>query len=212
LLLAVCAVATATSASADIFVIGPNTGVAPGATSYASSISQDPYAPSENAWFFGTAGLPVTVSYNAAAGVWQKQLSGAGSLDQYQEVNLLEYVRVGAGPVWTDWHETIVTPDFIWGFDPDDTFYTLNGGAAQTAGISFSADYSQVTFNFPTSVPTNTVILFHKELQYMGVNTFDNNTTAIVVNQFASVPEPCTWVFLGIGLAGLVLRRRRAAN
>jgi hypothetical protein len=104
LLLTACAVATALSASAQSFVIGPNTDITPGAISYASSISGDPYAPSENAWFFGTLSLPITISYDAAAGVWQKQLSGAGQLDQYQEVNLLEYLRVGAarsGPIGT---------------------------------------------------------------------------------------------------------------
>jgi len=195
-----------------IYVIGPNTNAAPGAISTASSLSADPYAPSENAWFFGTAGLPIGISYDASAGVWQKQLSGAGQLDTYQEVNLLEYVKVNANPQWTDWHETICTPDFIWGYDPDDTFYTINGGAAQTAGISYNADYTQITFNFTTPMPVDTVIMFHKELQYMGADTFDNNTTAIVVNEFASVPEPTTLAFMGIGLAGLMLRLRRAAN
>jgi len=58
----------------------------------------------------------------------------------------------------------------------------------------------------------NTVILFHKELQYMGADTFDNNATAVVVDEFASVPEPATWALMGIGLAGLAFRRRRAAN
>jgi hypothetical protein len=62
------------------------------------------------------------------------------------------------------------------------------------------------------AVPTNSVIMFHKELQYMGANTFDNNATAIVVDQFASVPEPSTCALVGIGLVGLALRRRRAAN
>ena len=213
LLLAVCTGSTALAMVAPtIYVIGPDTDVAPGAVSYDYSLSQDPYAPSENAWTFGTPSLPVALSYGAAAGVWQKQLSGAGQLDTYQEVNLLEYVKIGANPPWTDWHETICTPGFIWGYDPDDTFYTINGGAAQTAGIVYNADYTTLTFNFSAPLPVNTVILFHKELQYMGADTFDNNATAVVVDEFASVPEPATWALMGIGLAGLAFRRRRAAN
>ena len=78
---------------------------------------------------------------------------------------------------------------------------SINGGAAQIAGISFNADHTQVTFDFPPPVPVNTVILFHKELQYMDVDTIDNNVNAIVVNEFASVPEPSTWALMVIGVA-----------
>ena len=102
LLLAVCTGSTALATS-PIYVIGPNTNTAPGLISTASSLSADPYAPSENAWFFGTAGLPIGISYDASAGVWQKQLSGAGQLDTYQEVNLLEYVKVNANPQFQAW-------------------------------------------------------------------------------------------------------------
>jgi hypothetical protein len=212
LFLIVCVSATALTASAQSFTIGPNTNTAPGAITYASTITQDPTSPSETAWILGTAGLPFTISYNPGAGVWEKDLSGAGPLDLYQEVNLLEYVKVGAGQQWTDWHETVLTTNFIWGYDADDTFYTIDGGAAQTAGIVYNADHTVVTFNFSPDIAANSVIMIHKELQYMGADTFDNDTTAVVINEFPSIPEPSTLALMGVGLAGLVLRRRRATN
>ena len=204
--LAVCAVATAPSSSAQ-FSIGPN--LPPGQTSYAFNVTQDPYAPSENAWFFGTQANPITIAYNSQAGVWEKQLSGAGQLDTFQEVNLLEYVKVGAGTGWTDWHETVATPNFIWGFDPDDTFYTINGGAPQFTGITFGANNTIVNFVFPTDEPAGTVILLHKELQYMGDVTFDNDLTPIVVDEYPTVPEPASLTVLGIGAALAFISRRR---
>ena len=90
-------------------------------------------------------------------------------------MNLLEYIRVGAGPQWTDWHETIATPNFVWSTDADDAYYTINGGAPQFTGITFAANDTIVNFVFPTTEPVGTVILLHKELQYMGDITFDKD-------------------------------------
>ena len=118
-------------------------------------------------------------------------------------------MTIGSGPQWTSWHETAVTPGFIWGSDADDTFYTINGGGQQVAGVSYSPDYTSVTYDFGSSLPVGTVILLHSELQYMDTATFDNNANPIVVNQFAAVPEPSVFALLGLGVVFLVTSRRR---
>ena len=206
-MVAVCVVATALTASAQ-FSAGPN--LPPGTTSFNSSVAQDPDALSETAWTFGTAGLPIVITQNPNAGVWEKVLSGAGQLDTFQEVNLREFIRVGAGSQqFSDWHETVTTPNFEWGFDADDTFYTINGGAQQFSGISFSPDFTSVSFTFPTLEPPGTVIFIHKELEYIGSDTFDNNLNAITVDEYPTVPEPSTLALLGLGALGVLVSRRR---
>lgn len=201
LCLSVCAVATALSTYAQSS-IGPNP--TPGQTDHAYSVSQDPYAPSETAWFFGTSGNPISFFYDSSAGVWQKQLSGAGSLDQFQEVNLLEYITIGANPSWTDWHETVTTPGFAFSTDVDDSFYTINGGAQQFTGVSFGSGNTVLNFDFSTALPVGTVILLHQELQYMGADTFNNTTTPIVVNEYPTVPEPSSLALLALGAISLL--------
>ena len=134
----------------------------------------------------------------------------AGQLDTFSEVNLREFIKVGAtSEQFSDWHETVTTPNFEWGFDPDDTFYTINGGAQQFSGITFNADYTTVNFVFPTFEPPGTVIFLHKELEYIGAETFDNDLNAIVVDQYPTVPEPSTLALLGLGALGALVSRRR---
>ena len=195
-LLAVSAVATALPASAQ-FNIGPNP--TPSLISYADNILQDPYDRGEPAWFFGNSHNPISISYNSLAGVWQRQVSGAGSLGQNQEVDLLDYIKVGANSPWADWHETIATPDFVWGTAADDTFYTINGGARQYTGISYSPDKTALIIAFPTDLPVGANIVLHHEVQYMGADCFNNNAVPIVLDQYvAAVPEPSTLAVLGL--------------
>ena len=93
-LLAVCLVATAVSSSAQSS-IGPNP--TPSYTSYDYSLAFDPFSPSETAYIFGGQSVPIPFSYDLGAGVWQKQMTGGGPVDQFQEINLVEYIKVGAG-------------------------------------------------------------------------------------------------------------------
>ena len=201
-----CIVVIALSASAQI-TVGPN--LPPGTTSYAYSVAQDPYSPAETAWTFGTSLAPISISYNPSAGVWQKQLFGAGQLDTFQEVNMLEYIQVGTGSTFTDWHQSITTPNFVWSNDADDSFFTINGGAQQFTGVSYSPDFTGLNITFPAGEPAGTVIMLHGELEYIGGPTFDNNANALVVNQYATIPEPSALALLGLGALGVLVSRRR---
>ena len=149
-LLAVSAVTTALSSSAQ-FSIGPN--LTSDRISYANNVSQVPYDLGEPAWLFGSSQNPISISDNSAAGIWQRRVSGDGAFSHNQEMDRVDYVKVGAGSPWTDWHETIATPNFVWSNDADDTFYTINGGAPQYTGISYSPDRTTVNIALPTDLP-----------------------------------------------------------
>jgi hypothetical protein len=205
-LLAASAGTTALSTSAQ-FSIGPN--LTPGRIAYEYNVSQDPYDPGEPAWLFGSSQNPISISYNSVADIWQRRVSGDGAFGHNQEVDLLDYVNVGAGSPWTDWHETIATPNFVWSTDADDAFYTINGGTPQFTGISYSSDHASVDIALPTALPVGAKIVLHDEVQYMGSACFDNNIVPIVLNQFVSVPEPSSLVLLSLGAVLALIPRRR---
>lgn len=203
-LVAVCVVATALSTFAQS-PIGPN--LPYGIFTQNSSPVLDPFNNSEVAWVFGSENFPYSFHYDPQAGVWEKSMTGVGSLDQFQEVNLVEYIKVGADPVWSDWHETLITPNFVWGSDVGDTFYTINGGASQNTGITFSGNVLNIVF--PSAEPAGTVIMIQKEMTYTGLDNFDNNQNPIVLDQYATVPEPSSLAMLGLGAVLAFISRRR---
>jgi len=207
LLLILSAFATARSSSAQIS-IGPN--LTPAQITYEYNVSQDPYDPGEPAWLFGSSQNPISISYSSQAGVWQGRVSGDGSFSQNQERDLLDYVKIGGNSQWTVWQETIATPNFVWSTDADDTFYTINGGAPQFTGISYSPDKTGVNITLPADLCVGAKIVLHDEVQYRGAACFDNNTVPIVLNQFVAVPEPASVVVLGLGaVLALVPCRRK---
>ena len=117
-----------------------------------------------------------------------------------------------SGPVnstFTDWHQSITTPNFVWSNDADDSFFTINGGAQQFTGVSYSPDFTGLNITFPAGEPAGTVIMLHGELEYIGGPTFDNNANALVVNQYATIPEPSALALLGLGALGVLVSRRR---
>jgi hypothetical protein len=210
-LLAVSAVATAIPSSAE-FSLGPDRTA--GRISYAYDVPQNRHHPGETARLFGISSNSISFTYDSLADVSQSQVSGAGSLHKNQKVNLLEYINVDTNPQLAGWQETIATPNFVWSTDADadadDPFYTINGGARQFTGISYSPDKTTLYITFPTDLPVGTEIVLHHAVQYVGAGSFNDDTVPIVLDQYvAAVPEPSSLAVLGLGAAYAVIHRRR---
>lgn len=80
---------------------------------------------------------------------------------------------------------------------------------AKTVGAGFVAFGGQTTTNFHSPSPDSTALLVN-ELRY--VNAGGQNVVTRNAVPENAVPEPATLALFGLGMAGVVLRRRKAAK
>lgn len=178
---------------------------------------------------FGSPTNRVEVSYATGAGSFEKVLdiapdpNGDGATDLAdlslllaQPLSLNEYLTVGPGRGWTDWHETILTPDWEWAGESLTT-PNLPGGPT---GLTTVSSGSQVDFYFDELSP-GTEIDIQKGLVFTGDPStftqqfFDDWSMGefrIRVAEYpTSVPEPSTAVaaLLAVCSASVVGLRTR---
>lgn len=178
-----------------------------------------------------------TVSYDGTAGAWQKELinNRGNAIGSGNQVSIHEQLT-NAGPrSWTDWHEAILPnpsdppfPDFLFtagslqvtrnavpltaGVD-----YTLsttidNSGIGVTPGgdwVALSIFFSPSAVIQPGDVLGITKNIFEV---FADSDLWDVGEFALL-GQFPTVPEPSTFVMLGLGIVsffGYSLRKRFA--
>jgi hypothetical protein len=126
--------------------------------------------------------------------------------------NLNEFLTVGPGPSWTDWHQSITTLGWEWVLG---TGIVTVGGLPVALGTRDDLDsngtFETISFLFDPALDPGTELDIQKQIQ-CAVNFTCSLTGSIEVRQFptiAATPEPGVLLLLAAGLAGFAASRRR---
>lgn len=147
---------------------------------------------------------PISVAADPAAAPWEKMFSGFPAIPAGTGFSIHEVLVVAPdSPAWTDWHEEIITPGWVWGpgatvliGGPTGTSYPLAGGG------------TPLIWSFFPPTPPGTVVEIWKEIL---CNTPGGCAGSITVLEHPTVPLPAT-VWLIAGALAALARRRRAAS
>jgi len=189
-------------------------------------IDQGPSSPGAPGGFmWGDPNNPVSVSYDPTAGPIEKwlkfdsDLNGDGAIDLNDLAifaanpifNLQEFLVVGPGPAWTDWHEEILTPDWEWGNVQINSF----GPPPGPTNLLIQQTPTTVDFYFDP-LPPGTQVDIRKQLVFAGniadqafQTDFLQNNLMVKISEHPTVPEPSGLVLAACGVLGLCLRRSR---
>ena len=154
---------------------------------FSSSPSPGPYTgnlsdPNTGTVDVGSPSGRIEFGLSSTPGTWTKGLQfNTGDLNPGGVITIAEYLRWdGTGPSpFTDWHETIQTPNFQW-----KTGSTISIGP--TAGSLSSS--TQLDFNFPAQ-SSAVDFTITKSLEYTGGSVL-SAPFSIVIQEQPSVPEP----------------------
>lgn len=148
------------------------------------------------------------ISYDPCAGPIYKLFTGA----QGPSIHIVEDMEVGPGPVWTDWHEIILTPGWEWAFASAPIPPTLDSPSIGPIPGVPGGGGVEVNFYFP-AIPCGEQIHIEKYLVWTGLDVTGAPvvfTPDILVAEYpTTVPVPGAVWLLGSGLMGLVGLRKK---
>jgi hypothetical protein len=194
--------------AASSYAVPPQIGNAnvAGWTDTVNTTVADPWS-AELAWILYSQASPQGFTYNPGAGYWLKNLNTVEPVGADEEINLVEWFSV-SGTTLSNWSETCLTPGWVFSTDLDDTWYSTDGGTTKIAsGLIYSAGDTKVQIPISPALASGTELVVHTELEWTGAEGGFNDYVQVA----QAIPEPCTFVFLALGLAGLFVMRRRLA-
>lgn len=156
-------------------------------------------SPAINGWSIG----PVGVIRDPNGPAWIKTLEGPQGgpfvAAPGTTLNLMESLVIQGNLPWTDWHETILTPGWVW-LNPN-----ILANSAVPSGLTINNAGSTVDFYFDPLYP-GTKVDIRKQLHYVGSADGTAFFGTIQIAEFPT-PEPASLGLIALGSAA-VLRRR----
>jgi len=165
----------------------------------------------------GSAVERIELQYEPPAGPLGKLFEVGGS-DAYHHLHIVEHWRV-AGRTITNWHQVLMVPDGEGGWvasgNYDDLWWSCRGGVTPEPVVIPEPSFTELL-----NVPDDSFSVWWDGGLVDGTEvTFDHWVTvpagmeSFAIFQFVmpeAVPEPAAMAVLGLGVAWLVRRRRRA--
>jgi hypothetical protein len=178
-----------------------------------------------------------TVSYDGTAGAWHKELinSRGNPIASGNQVSINEQLTNAGPSSWTDWHEAILPnpsdppfPDFLFtagSLQVTRNAVPLTAGGDYTLstvvdnsgiGVTPGGDWVALSIFFsPSAViqPGDTLGITKNIFEVFGDSDLWDVGEFALLGQYPTVPEPSTFVMLGLGIVsffGYSLRKRFA--